>query len=66
MAKEKVTLIDGTIKEVEINRLGFRKATQIAKNHLPINSLTMNKQTDDITINSNFCSLSTSSNYNAP
>ena len=50
MGKEKVKLIDGTEKEVEIHRLGFRAANKIAKKHLPINDLTFNKQTDDITI----------------
>lgn len=37
--KETVKYIDGTEKEVEFTRLGFRKANQIAKKHIPINNL---------------------------
>lgn len=53
MAKEKIKYIDDTEVEVEINRLGFRKATQIAKRHIPIDALTINKQTDEITVKGN-------------
>lgn len=53
MAKEKIKTLDEREIEVEIHRIGGRAAIQIAKNHIPIDSLTMNKQTDDITINGN-------------
>lgn len=48
MAKETVKYIDGTTAEVEIFQLGFRKANQIAKSHIPINSLSIDKNTDQI------------------
>lgn len=49
MVKQTVTYIDGSSVEVEVSRLGFRKANQIARKHIPINDLTFNKN-DDITI----------------
>lgn len=51
MTIEKIQLMDEKEIEVNIYRIGGRKAMQIAKNHIPIDSLTMNKETDDITIN---------------
>lgn len=53
MVMEKVILLDDSVIEVEINRIGGRKAIQIAKNHLPIDAIKINKQTDDIVINGN-------------
>lgn len=50
MVKETIKFMDGTEKEFEFNRLGFRKAMQIAKSHIPIRDLTINKETEDITI----------------
>lgn len=41
--KEKVKYIDETEVEINIHKLGFRKAMQIAKTHLPINDLTFGK-----------------------
>ena len=41
--KETVQYIDETSVEVEINRLGFRQATQIAKKHIPIKDLSFSK-----------------------
>ena len=38
--KETVYLIDDTTQEIEVFSLGFRKAMQIAKNHIPIDGLT--------------------------
>lgn len=49
MVKEKIKYLDGTEAEVEIQRLGFRKANQIAKKHIPINDLTFGKN-EDMTI----------------
>ena len=43
MVKEKVKYIDGTEHEFDVNRLGFRKANNIAKKHIPINNLTFGK-----------------------
>lgn len=51
MAKEKIKLLDEREIEVDIFRIGGRAAIQIAKKHIPIDSLKLNKQTDDITIN---------------
>lgn len=39
MVKEKVKYIDGTVKEIEVKRLGFRSANQLAKKYIPINNL---------------------------
>jgi len=41
--KETIKYIDETEIEVDIHKLGFRKAMQIAKTHLPINDLTFGK-----------------------
>jgi len=48
--KEKVTYLDGSIVDLEVNRIGFRRANQIAKKHIPINNLTINKDSNDINI----------------
>jgi hypothetical protein len=40
MAKETVKYIDGTEHEVEVGRLGFRKANLLARKFIPINNLT--------------------------
>lgn len=50
MVKETIIDINGNEVEIEVFRLGFRKANAIAKKHIPINSLTMGKD-DKITIN---------------
>ena len=43
MVREKVKYLDGTEVEIEIERLGFRKANQLARKHIPINDLTFGK-----------------------
>lgn len=43
MVKEKVKYIDGTDVEVEVSRLGFRKANQVSRKHIPINDLSFAK-----------------------
>lgn len=40
MSKEKVNYVDGTEVEIEVARLGFRKANALARKHIPINDLT--------------------------
>ncbi|MBW6469610.1 MAG: hypothetical protein K0A90_00130 [Methanosarcinaceae archaeon] len=43
MVKEIVKYIDGTTVDVEVSRLGFRRANQVAKKHIPINDLSFGK-----------------------
>jgi hypothetical protein len=50
MVKETVKYIDGTTADVDVARLGFRKANQIARKHIPINSLSFGKDSDAMTI----------------
>lgn len=40
---ETVKYIDGSEHDVEVKRLGFRKANQITKKHIPINDLSFGK-----------------------
>ena len=60
MTAETVQYIDGTTVTVEVNRLGFRRSTQIARKHIqiarkhiPINSLTVSKADNSMTITGN-------------
>lgn len=50
MAAETVKYIDGTEHTIEVSRLGYRKANQIAKKHIPISSLSFAKDGNSITI----------------
>jgi hypothetical protein len=50
MAVETVKYIDGTEHTIDVNRLGFRRANQIAKKHIPISSLAFAKDGSSITI----------------
>jgi len=49
MGKETVKYVDGTEVEVEVNRLGYRKAIGIARKHIPINELSFGKD-ESVTI----------------
>lgn len=48
--KEKITMMDGSIKEVEIHGLGYRKAIQLISEYVPIDSMSVNKADDTVTM----------------